>query len=110
MNLKDTNFDEELNSTDKFVLVDFFATWCEPCSVLGPVIEKVAEHFKEKVVLAKANVDNFPIISQRFNIDRIPTVILFKGGEKINGFTGLMPEEKIKEWLGNIIKENTKKS
>jgi len=56
MNLTDENFDKEINSTDKFVLVDFFATWCEPCSLLAPVLEKVVEEFKDRVLLIKANV------------------------------------------------------
>lgn len=102
--LTDANFNKEINNTDKFVLVDFFATWCEPCSVLGPILEKATEEFKEKLILIKANVDEFPITSQKFNVDRIPTVVLFKNGKPINGFTGLVPENAIKEWLKNIVK------
>ena len=105
MNLTDENFDKEINATEKFVLVDFFATWCEPCSVLGPILERVAEHFKDKVVLMKANVENAPINAQKFNADRIPTVMLFKNGKPINGFVGLVPEKAIKEWLENIINQ-----
>ncbi|MCX6723937.1 MAG: thioredoxin [Candidatus Staskawiczbacteria bacterium] len=103
--ITDENFDTEINSTDKFVLVDFFATWCEPCTMLGPIIEKVAEQFKEKVVLVKANVDKFPKTAQKFEVESIPKVVLFKNGKAINGFVGLIPEKAIKNWLENIIKQ-----
>ena len=105
-NLTDANFDKEVNSTDKLVLVDFFATWCEPCSVLAPIIERVAEQFKDKVVLMKANLDNIPLTAQKFGVDRIPTVVLLKNGKSINGFVGLLSEKSIKEWLENILKDN----
>ena len=104
-NLTDVNFDKEINSTNKIILVDFFATWCEPCSILAPILEKVAEHFKGKIILMKANIDNAPVTSQKFSVERIPTIILFKNGKQINGFTGLMPENSMKDWLENIIKE-----
>jgi len=106
--ITDNNFDKEINYTDKLVLVDFFAVWCEPCSVLGPILDRVAEHFKEKIVLMKANLDNIPLTAQKFGVERIPTVILFKGGKPINSFVGLIPEKTIKEWLENILKETAK--
>jgi thioredoxin len=106
MNLTDENFEKEINGQDKLVLVDFFATWCEPCSMLAPVLEKVADEFKEKIILMKANLDNVPKAAQKFSVEKIPTVILFKNGKPINGFVGLVPEKSIKEWLENIIKDN----
>jgi thioredoxin 1 len=102
-NLTDENFDEEIKKLEKPVLVDFFATWCGPCEVLGPVLEKVAEGFGDKVVLAKVNVDQFPVTSGKFNIDRIPNVILFKDGKPVDSFIGLMPEPAIKTWLENAL-------
>jgi len=104
MNLTDENFEKEVNATDKFVLVDFFATWCGPCQVLGPVLDKVAEQFKEKVVLMKVNVDQAPQSAQKFGVEKIPTIVLLKNGKQINGFVGLIPEESIKNWLENAIK------
>ena len=103
-NITDENFDKEISSTDKFVLVDFFATWCGPCQVLGPILERVTEQFKDKVVLIKANVDDFPATSQKFGVEKIPMIALFKDGKQINGFVGLIPENSIKEWLENSIK------
>ena len=111
--LTDENFDKEIIAQGApagpngypLVLVDFFADWCEPCAVLGPILEKAAEHFKEKIILLKANLDNTPMTAQKFGVEKIPTVMLFKNGKPINGFVGLMPENAIKEWLENIIKQ-----
>ena len=108
MNLTDENFDKEINTKDGLVLVDFFATWCEPCSLLGPVLEKVSENFKGKIVLMKANVDSTPLAAQKFEVDRIPKVVLFKNGKEISSFIGLMPEKAIKEWLENMLKDENK--
>ena len=102
----DEKFEKEINATDKFVLVDFFATWCGPCSVLTPILEKLAEHFEGKIIFMKADVDNIPITSQKFGVEKIPTVILFKNGKPISSFVGLIPENTIKEWLENIIATN----
>jgi thioredoxin len=107
--LTDENFDNEVKAIDKFVLVDFSATWCGPCQVLGPILERVSEKFKDKVVLMKANVDNFPKTSQKFEVEKIPMVVLLKNAEIVNGFVGLIPEKSIEEWLDNAIKTADKK-
>jgi len=109
-NLTDENFEKEVNSNgpdgSPLVLVDFFATWCEPCSLLAPTLEKVAEQFKGKVVLMKANIDDAPVNAQKYGVEKIPAIVLFKSGKPINGFVGLLPENAIKEWLENILKNN----
>jgi len=102
----DVNFEEEINIPDKLILVDFFATWCEPCSVLGPILEKLDEHFKGKIIFIKADVNNIPVTAQKFGVERIPTVILFKNRKPIGSFVGLIPENAIKEWLENTIATN----
>ena len=105
MNLNDQNFEQELAKEEKPVLVDFFANWCGPCKVLGPTLEKVAEEMKDKFVLAKINVDEFPQTSQKFGIDRIPMVVLFNKGKAVNGFIGALPESAIKQWLDEAFKK-----
>jgi len=104
MNITDEDFDKEVNVSDKFVLVDFFATWCEPCSILGPILEKVVKNFEDKVILMKANLDEAPKAAQKFGVEKIPTIVLFKNGKPVNGFVGLVPEKAITEWLENIVK------
>jgi len=103
MILTDKNFDEEIKKSEKAVLVDFFATWCEPCSILGPIIEKAVEKLSDKVVLAKCNVDELSETAQKFSIDRIPAVILFKGGKPIDSFIGVMTEKAIIEWAEKAL-------
>ena len=103
--LTDENFEKEIESVDKLALVDFFATWCEPCNMLAPILEKVAEDLKEKIILFKVNVDDAPITSQKFGAEKIPTVLLFKNGEAISGFVGLVPEDPIREWLNSFLNE-----
>ena len=103
--LTDENFEKEIQSINKLVLVDFFATWCGPCFVLTPILEKIADDLKDKIVLVKVELDNIPFTAQKFGIDRIPTVVLFKSGKPISGFIGLRTEEFIKEWLENIMIE-----
>lgn len=104
--LTDENFEREVSDTDKLVLVDFFATWCEPCSILAPILDKVAEDLKEKIVLMKANLDNVPKTAEKLGVEKIPTVVLFKNGKAISGFIGLAPEANIKEWIEKSEKDD----
>lgn len=103
MILTDENFENEIAGAKVPVVVDFFATWCEPCSILGPILEKVAKEMEGKIVLAKVNVESAPVASQKYQVERIPTVILFKNGKAVNGFIGLAAEKDIKEWINKWI-------
>jgi len=102
--LNDENFEIEIKKIDKPVLVDFFTVWCEPCSILGPILEKVAEELKDKITLLKVNLDDIPLTAQKFGIDRIPTVVFFKDGKPASGFVGLRSESDIKQWLKELTK------
>ena len=106
LNLTDENFEKEIQTAEKPILADFFAVWCSPCQVLSPILDKLESEFKEKVIFAKVNVDSSPQASQKYGINLIPTVILFKKGEPISEFTGLKPENEIKDWLANQLKGN----
>jgi thioredoxin 1 len=99
MILTDENFEKEIQGAKIPVLVDFFAVWCGPCQTLGPILEKVAKDYGDKMVLAKVNVDEAPIFSQKYQVSNIPTVILFKAGKPVSGFIGARPEEVIKKLL-----------
>lgn len=104
--LNDENFEDEVNknSAEKLALVDFFATWCEPCTMLAPILEKVAEDLKDKVILLKANLDDTPKMSGKYGVEKIPTVILFKAGQPVSGFVGMASETSIKDWIENSLK------
>lgn len=106
--LTDENFEKEIQRTDKFVLVDFYATWCEPCSMLAPILEKLEKEFEEKIVLLKANVDDNQVSAQKFQVDLIPMVALLKNGKLLDSFTGFRPEPVLREWIQKVIQENNK--
>jgi thioredoxin 1 len=89
----DQNFENDVLKSDLPVLVDFWAPWCGPCRMLGPIIDIVAERAAGTVRVYKVNVDDNPATATRYNVTGIPTVILFKGGEVLKEFVGLRPEK-----------------
>jgi len=104
--LNDQNFEKEISNNSQPVLVDFYTAWCPPCKLLSPILEKLSEEFRDKIIFAKINIDNNPMVSQKFGIESIPTVVLFKKGEAMDGFIGVRPEPMIKEWLEKNSKED----
>jgi len=107
VNLTDQNFNQFIQGAKKPVLVDFWAEWCMPCFVLGPILEKVVEEYNDQLTLVKANLDVTPQISQQYGIEQIPTVVLFKDGKPVSGFIGVRPEPAIKEFLEETLKDNS---
>lgn len=89
------NFEEEVLKSDKPVLVDFWATWCGPCQMQGPIFAAVAEENDGTVKFAKANVDNLMEIAQKYNIASIPTIMLFKDGEVVKKAVGLQQKRDL---------------
>ena len=81
------------------VLVDFYADWCMPCKMLTPILEELANEYKDKLRVVKINVDQFPEIAEQYNVRSIPNVKLFKDGNVVDEFIGLMPKDAIKLWL-----------
>lgn len=88
------NFEEVVLKSTKPVLVDFWATWCGPCMMIAPVIEKIAKE-NEDIVVGKVNVDEEMSLAMAFKIESIPTLIAFKNGEVVNKGVGVMSEESI---------------
>ena len=103
--LTDQNFEQEISKAEKPVLVDFWAEWCQPCLMLSPILEKVAEEYKEKIIFAKVNLDEAPATAQKYQVDRIPMVMLFKKGKPIGAFMGLKPETTVKEIIDEMLKD-----
>lgn len=106
--LTDENFEKEITSASKPILVDFWAQWCMPCFVLGPILEKVVQEYENKLTLAKVDLDAAPQISQKYGIEQIPTVFLFKNGQPIGRFIGVKPESVIREFLNEALKDDLK--
>lgn len=99
LEITDNTFKEVVLNADKPVLVDFWAVWCGPCRILGPIIEEVAQDFDGKAVVGKVDVDNNQQVSVDYGIRNIPTVLIFKNGEVVDKIVGVQPKEVIAEKL-----------
>lgn len=94
----DKDFDEEVVKADKPVMVDFWAAWCGPCKLAEPVLEELSEEYKDKLAIAKLDVDANPKMTEKYGIMSIPTTVLFKGGKELGrqvGFGGKKPFEDL---------------
>ena len=98
----DENFKQEVLESDKPVLVDFWAEWCQPCKMLAPTIEEVADEFSEKIKVAKLDTDKNRDTSVEYKITAIPTVIIFKDGEVAKKFVGLTNKSDLQSALNEL--------
>ncbi len=99
----DANFDELVNKADKPVVVDFWAEWCGPCRLVGPVVEELAKDFDGKALVGKLNVDENPDIAMKFGVRNIPTILFIKGGQVIDRQVGAVPKSKLEEKLNALM-------
>lgn len=97
------NFDNEVLKSDIPVLIDFWAAWCMPCKMIAPVIDQLADQHNGKVMVAKVNIDDSPEIAARYGIMSIPSIVLFKGGEKVDQMVGARPKAQFDEMINKHI-------
>ena len=101
--ITDSNFQETVLNSDKPVLVDFWAAWCGPCRMLGPIIEELHGDYDGKALVGKVDVDNNQQIAMQYGIRNIPTVLIFKNGEVVDKFVGVAPKASIAEKLNSFL-------
>jgi thioredoxin 1 len=99
----DQNFDTDVLKADKPVLVDFWAVWCGPCRMQGPIVEEVAKSFIGKAVVGKMNVDEQPNYPQQFGIMSIPTLMIFHKGKMVKQFIGVQSKETLESELRKLV-------
>ncbi len=93
LEITDANFEELVLKSDKPVVVDFWAVWCGPCRMVGPIVNEIGEDYKDTLVVGKVDVDNNPGISAKYGIRNIPTILFFKNGEVVDKQVGAVPKQ-----------------
>jgi thioredoxin 1 len=102
--ITDAGFDKDVLKSSKPVVVDFWAPWCGPCRMLGPLVQELAGEYAGKVVVGKMNTDDNPATASRYNISAIPTMLFFKGGEVVDQMVGVHSKGEIKAKLDALLK------
>lgn len=99
----DQNFEELVLKADKPVIIDFWAEWCGPCRMVGPIVQEIGDDYKDKAVVGKLNVDENPTVTAQFGIRNIPTILFFKNGEVVDKQVGAVPKQVLTNKLEAIL-------
>lgn len=99
----DANFEELVLQSDKPVIVDFWAEWCGPCRMVGPIVNQLGEEYAGKAVVGKLNVDHNPGVTMKFGIRNIPTILFFKDGQQVDKQVGAVPRQVLEGKLQKLL-------
>lgn len=103
INLTNENFEKEVISSKKPILVDFWASWCGPCQMIAPIVEEISNELSERIEVGKLNIDEQPEIAIKYDVMSIPTLILFKDGKVVNTIIGYHSKEEILDFINSRI-------
>lgn len=103
LEFNESNFEQEVLKSDVPVVVDFWATWCQPCLKLGPIVEELAGDYEGKVKFGKLNIENEQALAAKYGVMSIPTLLYFKDGEVKNQTVGLMPKKKLIQAVEKVL-------
>ena len=102
--VSDSDFEQEVEKSDGLTIVDFWATWCGPCRMIAPILDQLAVEYDGKVKVAKLDVDQNPAITQKYTIQAMPTLMIFKGGKKVAERVGALTQKKqLQDWITGSI-------
>ncbi len=99
----DANFEELVLKADKPVIVDFWAVWCGPCRMVGPIVQEIGEEYGDKAVVGKLDVDHNPETARKYSIRNIPTILFFKNGEVVDKQVGAVPKQVLAGKLDSLL-------
>ena len=103
INLTNENFEKEVISSKKPILVDFWASWCGPCQMIAPIVEEISNELSERIEVGKLNVDEQPEIAIKYDVMSIPTLIFFKDGKVVNTIIGYHSKDEILDFINSRI-------
>ena len=101
--IKENEFESEVINSDKPVVIDFWAEWCGPCKEIAPILDEIADEMKDKIKVVKINIDENPNIPNKYGIQSIPTMIIFKKGEPISTKIGTAIKSEVKTWIETSV-------
>ncbi|OCG17942.1 thioredoxin [Gilliamella sp. Fer1-1] len=101
--LSEETFDKTINESAKPVLVDFWAPWCQPCQMIAPILEEIAQEYNDKIIIAKLNVEENPNVAPKFGIRGIPTLLIFKNGQVVSTQVGALSKAELKNFIDSQL-------